>query len=187
MENIVDALIMAGQILVFLVALTVCMSSFTKLRQSVYDITKQTEVIQMAKDESGGYINFIEGKSNKAIRVVGAETVIDSMYRAIKEDYEIYIKLNDLDEVADAGVVFWNATKSDATTGINQNDQLIKITIGRKVDNVNEDVNNILSKGLYNIIKDKKFREYLGEYQDLTEGIASENKATKRVITYVES
>lgn len=35
MENASDALIMAGQILIFLVALTLCISSFSDLRTNI--------------------------------------------------------------------------------------------------------------------------------------------------------
>ena len=92
MENASDALIMAGQILIFIIALTVCISSFSILRKSVDSIIGETETVKFAKGEKG-YLNYIEADNNKAIRKVGAETVVSSLYRAIKENY-VVVNLN---------------------------------------------------------------------------------------------
>ena len=67
MENASDALIMAGQILIFIIALTVCISSFSILRKSVDSIIGETETVKFAKGEKG-YLNYIEADNNKAIR-----------------------------------------------------------------------------------------------------------------------
>lgn len=193
MENVTDALIMAGQVLIFIVALSVCMSSFSTLRESISDITGQRETVKMVQG-SKGYLNFIDSKKSNSIRTVGAETVVSSMYRSIKENYEIYIKLINPNEVEGIeGLVFWEA-KQETNLGnfrgndlkINLEDKLIKITIGRKSDGVNQDVNNILSEGFYKKIQNKRFCEYLGEYKNAGEDVALENKATKRIITYIE-
>ena len=58
MENASDALIMAANVLLFVIALTVCISSFSMLRQGVDNILGQTEVVDLAKD-SDIYINYI--------------------------------------------------------------------------------------------------------------------------------
>lgn len=60
----------------------------------------------------------------------------------------------------------------------------IKISI----DGDNWDIEKILNDdGLYNKMKDKKFKEYLGVYQIETDGGVDEiNKTTYRVITYEE-
>ena len=50
MENASDALIMAGQMLIFIVALTVCISSFTTVRAEINRIVGENEEIRMAKD-----------------------------------------------------------------------------------------------------------------------------------------
>ena len=91
MENASDALIMAGEMLIFIVALTVCISSFTKVRVEIDKIVGQKETVQMAKNEENQeYVNYIKSKKNNSIRVVRAETLLPSMYRAIKENYVIY-------------------------------------------------------------------------------------------------
>ena len=192
MENVTDALIMAGQVLIFILALSVCMSSFTNLRGNITEMIGQTETIKMAKD-SDGYINYVESSNGKATRMVGAETVVASMYRAVKENYIVYIKLvetTDWHEVEHTGTILIEAqpdvVNTDETAKIKPGDKLIKVTIGREASGVNEKVNSILSNGLYNIIKGRKFKEYLGEYQNGT-AASSENRVTKRIITYVES
>ncbi len=101
MENATDALIMAGQVLIFIVALTVCISSFTELRSNIAEVIQQTETINMAKD-GDAYINYIESNRSHSTRVVGAETVISSMYRSVKEDYVVYIKLLDSSDIGAA-------------------------------------------------------------------------------------
>ena len=203
MENASDALIMAGEMLIFIVALTVCISSFTKVRVEIDKIVGQKETVQMAKN-GDEYINYIKSKETKSIRVVGAETLLPSMYRAIKENYVIYIKLKDYqdDYIKNSGIVLTTATKdvsaiirnSDGTTSsskvINNGDSIIKITIGSKTAKINQNVNAILKdngKKFFNYIKEKEFYEYLGEYQDwAATGVSSEDRAIHRIITYVE-
>ena len=184
MENATDALIMAGQVLIFIVALTVCMSSFTTVRETINSIVGQKETIKMARG-SEGYINYIESKEQKSTRIVGAETVISSMYRSVKENYEIYIKLDlnktSQSDIEKTGAVFFEApntiTSSEGKQIINSGDKLIKVTIGRKEDGINERVNEIFLKDFYDIIKTKKFSEYLGEYQNASDAsVSSENK-----------
>ena len=204
MENASDALIMAGEMLIFIVALTVCISSFTKVRVEIDKIVGQKETVQMAKNEENQeYVNYIKSKKNNSIRVVGAETLLPSMYRAIKENYVIYIKLNAYDDdfIKNSGIVLTTAAKDvraiinrDGTTVssvvINSGDCIIKITIGSKTAKINQNVNAILKdndKKFFNHIKGKNFYEYLGEYQDWAEtGVSSEDRAIHRIITYVE-
>lgn len=183
MENASDALVMAGQILIFIIALTVCISSFTTLRADVDRIVGQTETVKLAKG-SEGYINYVESKNNGSVRVVGAETVISSMYRAIKENYVIYIKLNNYNSIGST-VNTTTATKNVTINGntiISSGDTIIKITIG--VD-TNQKVNEVLKNQFYDKIKNFTFNEYLGEYQNASV-VTSENKQTKRVITYIQ-
>ena len=183
MENATDALIMAGSVLIFLIALSVCVSSFTTLRAGIDRIVDQTETVDMAQN-SVEYINYIS-RSN-AIRVVGAETVVSSMYRAKKENYVIYIVLknlnsvNNYNELLNSGKIFSISKNNDK--------KAIKLTGSDNFDYIlgSEQKNrkpNTLS--LYSSIKDKKFEEYLGVYQDNTDA-TEENKITYRIITYVE-
>ena len=186
MENAVEALIMAGETLIFIIALTVCISSYTTVREQIDEIMGSTETIAMAK-ESGEYINFIQSKNNGSVRNVGAETVVSSMTRAIKENYVVYIKLLNYSSVG-TEVDTIDATVDITINGkkiISVGDKIIKVTNGY---DTNQNVNEILKKSFYNAIKDKKFSEYLGEYQDDTAaGVSTENKEVRRIITYVEN
>lgn len=201
MENASDALIMAGEMLIFIVALTVCISSFTKVRTEVERIVGQKETVQMAKN-GDEYVNYIKSTKSNSTRVVNVNTLVPSMYRAIKENYVIYIKLNSFTEYESSGIVTTDATEdatvkytnnSDGTLTeipvIKKGDKIIKITIGSKREGINQNVNSILSnKKFYDYIKDKQFYEYLGEYQDeAEEGVSSEDRPIHRIITYVET
>ena len=200
MENASDAFVMAGQMLIFIIALTVCISSFTTVRTEVNRIVGENEEIRMAKD-GDNYINFMESKNSSSTRVVESDTLVTSMYRAIKENYVIYIKFKDsntINSVRNNRYIQTTTAKVTKTTAkgntiINAGDTLIKITIG---SDTNQEVDMILKKydretnsggNLFEIVKTKKFNEYLGEYQKETgDGVSSENKETFRIITYIE-
>lgn len=193
MENASDALVMAGQILIFIIALTVCISSFTTIRAEVNQIVGQKDTIRMAKD-GDDYINFLQAKDGNAIRTVKSDTLITAMYRAIKENYVIYLKLNNYDELDTKYVTFCKAETTSAVKDkngnpiIKQDDQLIRVTIGSSESGNNQYVNAMLSKGkLFEKIKNSSFAEYLGEYQSYSAtDVSEENKDTYRIITYVE-
>ena len=190
MENASDALIMAGQVLIFIIALTVCISSFSSIRIGIDNVIDQTETIKLAKD-SDLYINFIQSRDSGSTRIVGAETVVSSMYRAIKEDFAMYLelsnatfdsvefKLGEIMELEDE-----NENRTSYKIIYDQTNKRIKITIE---SDANYRVDSLLKNGLYEIIKGKKFEERLGEYQgNRSEGVSSENKKTNRIITYTE-
>ena len=189
MENVSDALIMAGQVLIFIIALTVCISSFTTLRVGIDNTINQTETIKFAKD-SDGYINFIQSRDSGATRIVGAETVVSSLYRSIKEDYTLYLILSEPYGNLISKFDSYNAKKDrnfydilyekDITNG----KLIIKFTIGQDANFIPD---TILKIGLYDDIKGKNFEEFLGEYQEnLGDAVSSENKKTNRIITYIE-
>ncbi len=188
MENASDALIMAGQILIFIVALTVCLSSFTNVRAEVNRIVGENEEIRFAKDGET-YVNFIESKKGSANRVVESDTIVTSLYRAIKENYVVYIKFTDPtnDIKNNKYISKITATQTNSVTQINEGDLLIKVTIGT---DTNQDVDKVLKDGndggrLFEELRKYKFKEYLGEYQDSSD-VTSENKQTYRIITYVQ-
>jgi hypothetical protein len=62
---------------------------------------------------------------------------------------------------------------------------IIKFKIGQDSNSIPD---TILKIGLYEDIKGKKVKEYLGEYQEnLNDAVSSENKKTFRIITYEEN
>ena len=145
MENASEALIMAGQVLIFIIALSVCISSFSTLRVGIDNVINQTETIQFAKD-TDGYINFIESKNDDATRIVGAETVISSMYRAIKEDFTMYLKLKD-STFTDVKNVLENSI-DNYEIKYNNDQKSIKITIS---NDANYRSNALLKKWYYRL------------------------------------
>ena len=187
MENATDALIMAGSVLIFLIALSVCVSSFTTLRTEIDQIIEQTETVDMAQ-KNGEYVNYIK-RSDDAIRVVGSETVVSSMYRAKKENYVIYIvlkkslknSLKNSNEFEKRGMIVKipDIKKSADNIIINKSVNVIKLIGSYDFDYILNELK------LYESIKDKKFEEYLGVYQDNTDA-TEENKITYRIITYIE-
>lgn len=185
MENASDALIMAGQVLIFIIALTVCISSFTTVRTQINKIVGQTDEIRLAKDGET-YLNYMESDKEKAIRIVGSDTLVSSMTRSIKENYVVYVKLNGDQDLGGIDTI-----KAAADLVINgktlvtkKDDTLIKVKAGA---NSNQSINKILEDKLFDIIKDKTFYEYLGEYQEYSSsGVSTENKEVRRIITYIE-
>ena len=192
MENASEALIMAGQVLLFIIALTICISSFTNLRAEADVLIGKDETVEMAKD-GDQYINYMQSKENDSIRTVDASAVVSSMYRILKGDYTIYLKLKNESDYNSLDSKFINITQAnhtittnDGTPLIDEGEQIIKIKIGR---DTNEKISSVLNEGkLYDYIKDKKFSEYLGEYKESTGGaVSSAEKQTKRIITYIEN
>ncbi len=184
MENASDALIMAGQVLIFIIALTVCISSFTTVRTQINKIVGQTDEIRLAKDGET-YLNYMESDKEKAIRIVGSDTLVSSMTRSVKENYVVYVKLNGDQDLG--GIDTITATADLVINGktlVKKGDTLIKVKAGA---NSNQSINKILEDKLFDIIKEKTFYEYLGEYQEYSSsGVSTENKEVRRIITYIE-
>ena len=146
----------------------------------------------MAKD-SEGYINYIQSNKSKATRVVGIDTLVPSLYRAIKENYVVYIKLNNPNlpssinlVEAKKPIIIKNEDGMENTI-IRIHDNIYKFKVGFNQDINRELSNSILSNcgNLYYMLKDKTFYEYVGEYQ-LDNQTNSEDRITYRIITYVE-
>lgn len=88
MENASEALKIAGAVLLFVMALSIIIFSFTNVRQASDTILdyrdRETEYIT-GQDVTGNYYYDTE----KNARVVRLETVIPSIYRAYLENYKI--------------------------------------------------------------------------------------------------
>ena len=132
-DNLTDALLMAGAVLIFVIALTTSMSSFTKMRSQIDAIIQEDSKLEYAiADSSGGYLNYKSSNDNNPIRTVGIETLISSMYRVSKENYIVYINTK-----KDLGI-----TKIDISNeyfnGILSNNNTYAITINEDNSNVQE-------------------------------------------------
>lgn len=87
MENATDAIKMAFGMLVFVVALSIAVFSFTRVRETSASITQRA-------DEAAYYdrITLAESDSStwaSSSRIVGVETVIPTLYRYYKENYTV--------------------------------------------------------------------------------------------------
>ena len=189
-DNLSDALVMAGAVLIFIIALTVSMSSFSTMRSQIDDIVESDSKLDLLMDD-GKYLNYLTSQDDGDVRIVGIETIISSLYRVEKENYRVYIKSSAIPR--DLATVYTNANpqtykKDDGSSEllINTGDKVLEITINNK----NSNITNLFSKdgkNLYDKLKGKKFKEYLGVYQERTaDEVSAENKTTYRVITYIE-
>lgn len=185
-ENLSEALMMAGAILIFVIALTVSMSSFTEMRTQIDNIVEYDSRLDLVKDSNDKYLNYMTTGSD--IRIVGVETIVSSIYRVAKENYIVYIKMNNIPSGIEK-ITLTEPQKYNNQEIIGTTEEIIEITINGK----NSDATTLLKdtndggKGLYKALKDKKFEEYIGAYQEATgEGVNQANKTTYRVITYKE-
>ncbi len=186
MENVVDALIMAGSVLLLIIGLTVSMSSFSNLRLQVDEIFRSDEAVDMAQDSSQGYINYYEaeGSQDATIRVVGVETVMSSIRRLVRESYVVYIQdsglISEVKDVVEAGDSGFNSTVE--TRKINGEEYLRLSTEGLNYKNLDKRVMG----AIYDYLGKSTVRydEYVGIYQQDLEDVSSANRQTLRIITY---
>ncbi len=195
MENAVDALIMAGSVLLLIIALTVSISSFTTLKNDADKVMKTESDFDLVADDTGSYLNYI--RKGDDIRTVNIETVISTARRIEKEQYTIYIVFKDpsganqfkKDEYIKK-VIVDNTKQQIYDDGekkielVKEGESVIRLSISREEY---KSIDDKLMGALYKALKDKHFKEYLGEYQEKNaEGVESANKETFRVVTFVE-
>lgn len=83
MENASDAIIMAGAVLIFVIALTVAMTVFSQARATV-------DTVVYASDRTNHYEYLdIDISNNIKNRIVGLETIIPTLYKYYKENYTV--------------------------------------------------------------------------------------------------
>lgn len=203
MENAADALKMAGAVLIFVLALSIIMLSFSEVRQAV-------DTILSYRDRETVYIDgnfYYEAIGTE--RSVGLESIIPSIYRAYLENYKIVfegldhpiytIVQNDgskiekysLDLETNSGTEYVNIV----LTNTEQKQEFLNAILYRKFEtslvefekkyNIkldNDALYDVLSRKLNS---GKKIVEYLGVYyQDDNPNIPDTNKVEKRIITY---
>lgn len=83
MENASDAIIMAGAVLIFVIALTVAMTVFSQARATI-------DTVVYASDRTN-YYEYLEMDISNNIknRIVGLETIIPTLYKYYKENYTV--------------------------------------------------------------------------------------------------
>lgn len=85
MENVADALKMAAAVLAFVLALSISINAFGEARQS-------SQIILDSRDREYDYDYTYVENIESTQRIVSAETIIPSIYRAYKENYKIVFK-----------------------------------------------------------------------------------------------
>lgn len=205
MENAVDALKMAGAVLLFVLAISVAIVSFGQARETA-------DTILDYKDRETVYIDGnLYYKTTGTERTVGLETIIPTIYRAYIENYKIVfeglnepiytLKLSGNTEIkkytidletkkTTDGIQINNVAlandeqKSEFLCGILYRD----FTKSGSQDKFEKKYNIELPRdniSLINRLKGKKITEYLGVYyQNDNEDVPDVNKTEKRIITY---
>jgi hypothetical protein len=198
MENAVDALKIAFAVMMFVMALTLSISSFSMARSA-------TEAIINLRDRESEY-TYVEPSENLT-RTVGIETVVSTMYRIYVENENIEIYFVKSDGKTPFALYYDTDTSGKIKKDENGNKieishielsegfadakdakQHLDIILGGesqledKSEKIKEEYKNklIYKDGLYNYLKDVQFEEMLGEYYQSVG--ASQTK--KRVITY---
>ena len=198
MENVTDALYMAASVLLLIVALSVSMSSFTRLKEQADDIVKSSEKTDLATDGSGNYLNYITNSDD--VRTVDAGTVVSSIRRVFKESYTIILSgtiantVNGDPKYKDIVSTLERPQLYKGTPIISTGQNVIKISIDSSNyklitdDKSTEIVDENFMEYIENVMKEKTFKEYIGIYEkaDVTENVSSANKETYRVITFVQ-
>lgn len=205
MEHASEALIMAFAVLIFVLALSISISSFSIARQTAQVILDRTD-----RQYDYTYIDYDISNGRPTItREVGMETIIPTLYRAYKENYIIRFYESNGEPL---NVYQKKVNRQfNATNEINLENETIanqeKATLF--IDNLlykglQDDFNNskdLHLNGFYDKIKEMKFKEELGIYyiedriysdnedkdddlQYTTGEVSDINKTEKRVITY---
>lgn len=81
MENASEAIIMAGAVLIFVIALTVAVTVFSQARETV-------DTVVYASDRTN-YYEYLDISNNIKNRIVGLETIIPTLYKYYKENYTV--------------------------------------------------------------------------------------------------
>lgn len=200
MENIADALKMAAEVLIFVLALSISISAFGQARQT-------SQILLEYNDDRIYEYTWIEANSKDTNRIVGAETIVPAIYRAYKENYKINFEFKDnnsclytkLDEnTGDMNVLVRTIDLEKEIIGTNaQKEEFITYLLyGTKITDetpLEKSLGiDLPQSGLYGIIVDGKlkFEEKLGiYYQEEVDGrydTPKSNRTKKRIITYTE-
>ena len=194
MENVTEALQMAFGVLVFVVALSISINAFGEARQT-------SQIILDARDREYDY-SWVEDNNGSTERIVLAETIIPSIYKAYKENYKIVFKDRSGKGIElyqkDGNPVYSIDLEKDVIGNDEQKEKFIRTWL--YTDKYEDDKKELEKSGItfskeqknfYNKIISKYkngFKEYLGVYyQEELEGESNTpntNKTKKRVITY---
>lgn len=188
MENAAEALKIAFAVALFVMALTLSMSSFSQAMSAVQAITTMRD-----RELEYTYVKPTEEFS----RFVGIETVVSSIYRAYEENLEIYFYQGSLDnplyiykigdeptnciDLAHEGLVFGDSEEANQFLNALMGGQFVS-----NWDDVKDKYENTLmdgetDNGLYKKYSNATFEERTGEYIQYS----GTSETTQRIITYI--
>lgn len=196
MESAVEALKMAFGVFIFVMALSISISTFSLARETA-------DIVLKSADETA-YYEYQEGTTE--YRIVGLETIIPTIYKYNKENYTIkfrkgFISAVDGTVVIDSKIELYkspNTNESISELDLNaertrnepwtiSNDE-IKIFLDTLVEGRNYTINGVTYTN-FNSLYDysgKRFAELVGKVKEVTSAGTASNKTTsKTVITYV--
>lgn len=90
MENAVEALKMAGSVLIFVLALSVVILAFSQTREAIDTVLRYSDREYWTIEGDSRF--YYLANENNTERYVGLETIIPTIYRAYNESYEIIFK-----------------------------------------------------------------------------------------------
>lgn len=201
MENAVDALKMGAAVLVFVLALSVSINAFSEVTR-----TSRTLIEYQDREYELGEAGYV-ADNEETQRVVGAETIIPSIYKAYKENYKV-VFVADAVLRADEGLyqkgtdkkvinyidlekeTLGNETQKEKFIGAllygnnykyyNSETALTETFYEIKESFKSNSKIYLNDEGLYGKIKGKKFIEKLGVYyQEETDGALDTPEANK--------
>lgn len=204
MENAAEALKIAAAVLIFVLALSICINAFGEVRQT-------SDIIMQYNDKEYEYM-YRYVKEGNTERIVGAETIIPAIYKAYKENYKIVFSKFDNEglykkknkENAQYEPVYKIDLENEVLGNEIQKQQFLNdILYGtQEISKFEANLEILLNNvGLYDKIKEMKFTEQLGVYyqEDIKKIVDSNdsnnttgestpetNKTKKRVITYTK-
>lgn len=193
MENAADALKMAAAVLIFVLALSITINAFGEVRQT-------SQILLNYNDREYDY-TYVEDNGTTQ-RIVSAETIVPSIYRAYKENFKIIFKTStgelEIYKKNNIPICYIDLEKESLANDTEKEEFIKAILYGNKCDGWNDKILpkysnrgiTFKNEGLYDIIKENRFTEYLGiYYQEEITGTESPdvNKTEKRVITYIQN
>ena len=109
MENATKALEIGFGVLIFVVALSLSISTFSNATRAITNIMTNED-----KTQSYVYVTEANGVDENNNRIVGVETIVPAMYKAYKENYKILF----LDQNGDPITLYYKTRNSSKETEI---------------------------------------------------------------------
>ncbi len=192
MENAVEALKMAGFMLLFIIALSITMVTLTQAKTTADSLVKNQD-----RQESYQYVELAEGETKAFSRTVTLSDIIPTLYRYAQEDYAVQFYNSDGSplNVYESGEIRngVNVRKNDLdldTEHWEENGVTRYEEWRGNTTKIKQHVDDVVEFLLQPEYKDRQFEERLGtiedfeENQDTNELVPDINKQYKRVITY---